>query len=185
MTNCFFSKSCSEYAFFRAAFLFDSMSKRILFFEEETPFLLGVTCVFMAIKLEDETFICMADLLKATGNHFTSKQIQEAEMVVLQAMDSQLYFSTTLDFLDHVFLKNKLHEMKEYGHLREICLSILRMAFLEPSFHDEDQNILAVAVVVRGFSLLFLLGEDSTEKMDPRKKIDHLLEIVKTILAWN
>lgn len=170
----FYGKTCTDYTYFRAVFIFDSMIKMKPYLTNDKIHLLGVVCMFMATKLEDYNFIPMSDFIREVSkNSFSPIQIKDTEEIIMATLDYNIYFPTTLDFLDLVLKLNQMETADEAKILKETCVYILRMTLVDPSFHEEDPVMLGVAVVIT--SLKFVSFPEIEEMKGNSKKAKHSL----------
>lgn len=102
MLEVFANHSNNDTTFFRAVMLLDAFLKFSFNYSDSDMYRIGVTCIFIASKVEDIYHIALQTIVEVLAHRkFTYFQIKEQELVILEALNYETTFPTHLDLLNY------------------------------------------------------------------------------------
>jgi hypothetical protein len=161
----FFALTKSENTIYLTIHLFDSyLSKTKEKYINDNIHLIGVSCLFIASKLEDLMPIFMSDLIyKITHNRFCVKELKKMEKKILLELNFQIVIHSAGDFISNYYYEFKVtnkesflsqeqeqnfHEMELFSkHLSKVILHNDEFSGFKNSFKALVSIIIAFEIV--------------------------------------
>jgi cyclin B len=104
-----YKQTTSHETYFRAVNLMDLFLKKATHrkYTDCDLHLIGITCMFIASKIEDVYHIPLKDFVsRVSHNKFTAFVIKDKEKEILEKIQYQVYFPTYLNYLSHLYFKS-------------------------------------------------------------------------------
>ena len=165
MVEVFSVYKCGPGTFELAVHIMDSYiskSKKILF--DEDIHLIGLTCIYIASKVEDIIPLRMPHIVKNLGHStFSEKVIIREEREIIKTIDFDLFTAGTYDYLMTFFYDLKVNNAKKINDLdgikvieKYMDLSILlsQLLFYSNEFVCYRSSLNSLAVLALAFDIL-------------------------------
>ncbi|CAD8123845.1 unnamed protein product [Paramecium sonneborni] len=150
MIEVFAANECiNDNTFFRAVNLMDAFLKSTYNYTEQHLYLIGVTCIFIASKIEDiQSFGIKTITEDLSHNKFSSFQIKEFESIILETLNYDTNFPTVNDYLS--YLRYQLFGQSQNQSVQvihETALYILKMCYHDYQLMQNKQILLAASIL--------------------------------------
>ncbi|CAD8194357.1 unnamed protein product [Paramecium octaurelia] len=146
--------SNNDLTFFRAANLLDAYLRSSYNLNELDMYLIGVTCILIASKIEDIYQLSIKTIIQdLSHNNFSLFQIKQQEQIILETLNFDTCFPTVNDYLQYLFLqlfgqsKNQALQI-----IQETAVYTLKMCYHDYAIIQYQQYLLAASVL--GFTIL-------------------------------
>ena len=126
--------------------------------------LIGVTCLYLASKMEDIIPLRMSHVKSKIGhNKFTEKEIKKCEKSVLETIDFDIITTSTYDFVKTFifdFCHNNRDSIKTLNMKRHIdsfdsiCIFLSKMMCHSEEFSSCNYSLKAIASIIAAFDIL-------------------------------
>jgi len=113
--------------------------------------LVGISCLFMASKLEEYYPADIEKLISLTSDSYTKKQVLRMELVIFELLEHQLYFPEIMPFLKRY--ARAAHRGQDRKFV-ETCQYLIDTSIIDPTFSTTPPSQRAAASVLAS-SLLF------------------------------
>ncbi|CAD8202977.1 unnamed protein product [Paramecium octaurelia] len=136
--------------YFRAVGLLDAFLKKTsMYYYDGDVHLMGISCMFIASKLEDIYHIPLSDIVTRVGhNKFNTIKVKNMEQTILETLQFNVYFPTPLDYLQNLFYKCfSLNDNQTLQNIYETCIYILKMCMHDLHMLNFTPNLLSAAIV--------------------------------------
>jgi hypothetical protein len=150
---------------FLAIHLFDlylSKSKSVL--SNNDIHITGITCLYIASKMEDIIPLRMSHIKSKIGhNKFSEKEIRKKEKIILETIEFDIISTSTYDFIKTFIFdfchnnREYINSLKMYCHIdcfENICLFLSKMMFHHEEFTTYKYSLKAIACIVAAFDIL-------------------------------
>ena len=159
----FFRPASDDYTLFKAIILMDLFFKynqrqrtgRRL--QDSDVHLVGLTCIFIATKYEDNRHILIDSLIKnACKNKFEPRNVIETEIEILAAIGFNSSIPTHLEFVDSI-LNNSFEDVStDFFHkIRYSAIFLMKKSIYFKSLAASKMDMLALACVILSISANF------------------------------
>jgi len=126
--------------------------------------LIGITCLFIASKMEDIIPLRMSHVRSKIGhNKFSEAEIKKKEKQILEAIGYDLITSSTAEFIK-TFIFDFLHNNKEHilkldmadniVQFDNICIFLAKMMLHSEEFSSINYSLKAIACIIAAFDIL-------------------------------
>jgi len=126
--------------------------------------LTGMTCLYIASKMEDIIPLRMSHVKSKIGhNKFSEKDIRKKEKTILETINFDIISTSTFDFIK-TFIFDFCHNNKDYintlnmqHHIEafdNICVFLSKMMFHHEEFSTFKYSLRAIACIVAAFDIL-------------------------------
>ena len=126
--------------------------------------LIGVTCLYLASKMEDIIPLRMSHVkTKISHNKFSEKEIKKCEKNILESIDFEIITTSTYDFIKTFifdFCHNNRHSIKTLNMSRQvesferICVFLAKMMCHSDEFSVHNYSLKAIASIIAAFDIL-------------------------------
>jgi hypothetical protein len=142
--------------------LFHAKSK--ISFSNSDIHLTGITCIYIASKMEDIVPLRMSHVKnKIAHGKFSDKEIRRREKLILETIDFSIIAASTYDFVK-TFIYDFCHNNREYINQLEmhahidafdnICIFLAKMIMHFEEFSPFKYSLKAIACIVAAFDIL-------------------------------
>ncbi|CAD8202603.1 unnamed protein product [Paramecium pentaurelia] len=142
-------QSKNETTFFRAVNLMDVFLKNSQNYTDQDLYLIGVTCIFIASKIEDINCLKIKTITEnLSHNKFSQYQIKQMESIILQTLNYDINFPTVYDYLQ--YLRYQLFGLSENQSvivINETADYILKMCCHDSQLMQYKQMLLAASIL--------------------------------------
>ncbi|CAD8122771.1 unnamed protein product [Paramecium sonneborni] len=150
MIEVFAANQCiNDNSFFRAVNLMDAFLKNTYNYTEQHLYLIGVTCIFIASKIEDIYSFGIKTITEdLSHNKFSSYQIKEFESIILETLNYDTNFPTVNDYLQ--YLRYQLFGQSQNQSVQvihETAVYILKMCYHDYQLMQNKQMLLAASIL--------------------------------------
>ena len=200
MLEVFTNYKSSDETFFLCIYIMDQyimLTRSKL--KNEDIYLIGITCIFIASKLEDLYPMRLGHILRICSNNFTENDIKQKELKIIKrinfnVINASIYYFVLCYFIDFKFdneeeiIKNELET--NINELEKICIYFAKMIVMNEIFYEYENSLTAVACVVYGFDVY----RSIPQKLNENKEVfindwiicvvnatEHSFDFIKTI----
>lgn len=171
----YYGKHSSIFSFFRAVFIFLKNVQDDEKFNEKQAHLLGLTSVYMAMKLEEVKHPSLSDLAEAAGHgKFTSEDISLCELRILKNLSYNAYFPTSLDFLLTLFTMNFDENSQKFEATKNFAVYLLRLTLVNEELLLEDPMVIAFCCLAISMFFYFKSRGVHFTQQEPSEKVSQL-----------
>lgn len=191
MIEVFNAYSSEDQTFFICVQILDNYISRCpCILTNNSIHLLGITCMFIASKFEDEYPIQMYQAQQKIGhNKFSVYAIKEKEKQILECLNFDIVYSTILDFINlyfQDFISNNKASIEYMNILTEhkgISIFLAKMLYYNECFSHLSNSIKAVSCVTFGLELVKIkVGNKLSGENDRDKSYEKEVEMQFTML---
>ncbi|CAD8112175.1 unnamed protein product [Paramecium sonneborni] len=145
--------SNNDLTFFRAVNLLDAYLRNSYNLNDSDMYLIGVTCIFIASKIEDIYQISIRNIVQELAhNKYSSFQIKEQESIILETLNYDTCFPTVIDYLQFLsFQLFGLSQNQAIQIIQETAVYILKMCYHDYAIMQYQQILLAASIL--GFTI--------------------------------
>lgn len=136
------SHQYQEETFYMAVYYFDRYMSRTSYVKRTSVQLIGTTCLNIAAKVEEESFVKMKDLARLTDGAYTAKQMLLMEAQVFKKLNWELYHVPCVEWV------NALMIVRPHNQLATKIRQLLRQAVLKQEFIRYKPSEIAAAIVL-------------------------------------
>ncbi|CAD8208261.1 unnamed protein product [Paramecium pentaurelia] len=143
------TNSINDNSFFRAVNLMDAFLKNTYNYTDQDIHLIGVSCIFIASKIEDiQSFGIKTITKKFSHNKFSSYQIKEFEQFILETLNYDINFPTVNDCLQYLSYQLFGQSQNKYVlMIQETSNYILKMCYHDYQLTQYNQMLLAASIL--------------------------------------
>ncbi|CAD8117126.1 unnamed protein product [Paramecium sonneborni] len=155
-----YSETTSDATFFRSVAIMDYyLQKSITQYSDNHLHLIGITSMFIATKLEDIHHIPLQDfVVRVSHNKYTASKIKAMEQTILETLNFEITFPTSLDFLHNIFYQCfSLNHNPNLQNILEASTYILKLCLHDYSMISFNSNTLASSSFI--YSINFFLNQ--------------------------
>ena len=126
--------------------------------------LIGITCIYLASKMEDIIPLRMSHLKSKIGhNKFSEKEIKKNEKILIIAIDFQLISTSTYDFIKAFIFDfcynnrgfiTSLNMNRHIENLENICIYLAKMMCHSDEFSSYKYSLKAIVSIIVAFDIL-------------------------------
>ncbi|CAK91146.1 unnamed protein product (macronuclear) [Paramecium tetraurelia] len=146
--------SNNDLTFFRAVSLLDAYLRSSYNLNESDMYLIGVTCILIASKIEDIYQLSIKTIIQdLSHNNFSLFQIKQQESIILETLNFDTCFPTVNDYLQYLcFQLFGQSKNQAFQIIQETALYTLKMCQHDYGIIQYQQYLLAASVI--GFTIL-------------------------------
>jgi len=185
----FFRPASDDYTYFKAIILMDLFFKynqrqrtgRRL--QDSDVHLIGLTCIFIATKYEDNRHILIDSLIKnACKGKFEPRNVIETEIEILAAIGFNSSIPTHLEFIDSILNNSFEDQSTEFFHkIRYSAIFLMKRCIYFKSLAASKMDSLALACVILSISANF--NVEAVQQIARKESIDDLAHEKNTLVA--
>ncbi|CAD8113247.1 unnamed protein product [Paramecium sonneborni] len=162
-----YSETTSDATFFRSVSIMDYyLQKSITSYSDNHLHLIGITSMFIATKIEDIYHIPLSDFVtRVSHNKYTASKIKAMEQSILETLNFEITFPTTLDFLHNIFYQCfSLNDNPNIQNILETSTYILKMCLHDYSMTSFNSYTLASSSFI--YSIADYIKQNYSQNQD-------------------
>ncbi|CAK57925.1 unnamed protein product (macronuclear) [Paramecium tetraurelia] len=146
-----YNETTSDITFFRSVSIMDHyLQKSIFKFSDSNLHLIGITSMFIATKLEDIYHIPLKDFVtRVSHNQYSFFAIKAMEQSILETLNFEVTFPTSLDFLQNIFYQCfSLNDNPNLQDILDSSIYILKMCLYDYTMTSFNLYTLAASSLI-------------------------------------